>query len=192
MTCYAARQVRASAVDDGLDEDDATQAVMLKAFTKIDASLIKLIAHACKAERTARALDLATQLQLPKSLQGALRLANHYKLGALAERISKLMQARFDDVEDDVEEAPPPPAPAQRVAPPASRVSAPPPAAKPPTADDDADDDADDEENDGGGAGGAPPANPFAKGLAKPADTLKGPKRALPVTSLAGGKKLKK
>ena len=39
----------------------------------------------------------------------------------------------------------------------------------------------------------APFYHPFAKGVAKAADTHKGPKRALPVTAAAGGgKKLKK
>ena len=124
---------------------------------------------------------------------GALKLANHYKLGPLAERINKLMEGRFEDGdEEDVEMAPPPPAP--RVAPPASRVSAPPPAAKPTPADDEPDDGADaEDEGDGGEAAAKPPANPFAKGAAKGADTLKGPKRALPVTAaVGGGKKLKK
>ena len=48
-------------------------------------------------------------------------------------------------------------------------------------------------EGDGDAPAKGPPANPFAKGAAKGADTLKGPKRALPVTSaVGGGKKLKK
>lgn len=51
---------------------------------------LKLLAGACKAEKNARALDLATQLHLPKSLASALKLANHYKLGPLAERINKV------------------------------------------------------------------------------------------------------
>lgn len=65
---------------------------------------------ACKGERNARALDLVTQLRLPKSLVGAMKLANHYKLGPLAERISMLMEAKYEEGERaqaDVELAPP-------------------------------------------------------------------------------------
>jgi hypothetical protein len=73
------------------------QGHLLKGFTRLDASVLKLLAIACKHERNARALDLAMQLQLPKSLTGALKLANHYKLGSLADRIGRLMDARFEE-----------------------------------------------------------------------------------------------
>ena len=94
-------EFRAAAVDDGIADDDVTQEKLVKYFTKLDAQTLKLLAAACKAERTARALDLATQLQLPRSLTGALKLANHYKLGPLAERISKLMESRFEEGADE-------------------------------------------------------------------------------------------
>ena len=40
------------------------QAVLLDRFTKLDAITLKLFKEACRAERNARALDLATQLQV--------------------------------------------------------------------------------------------------------------------------------
>ena len=61
----------------------------MRLITKIDSLSLKLFQAANKAERNARALDLAMQLQLPKSIHGALKLANHFKLGQLAERITK-------------------------------------------------------------------------------------------------------
>ena len=72
---------------------------MLKGFSKLDSLSLKLLAAACKAERNARALDIAMQLQLPKSLDAAKRLANHYKMGPLSDRISKLMEKMHDEGE---------------------------------------------------------------------------------------------
>ena len=118
----------------------------------------------------ARALDLATTLQLPRSLSAALKLANHYKRGPLADRITRLMEARFGDGGDemeDVEEAPASHAGRLRArarAPPRRRRRSRPTAA----ADADADDE-DGNDEDGGAAGNgadAAPVNP-AKGANK-------------------------
>ena len=40
------------------------QDVLLKRFTKLDSITLKLFKEACERERNARALDLATQLQV--------------------------------------------------------------------------------------------------------------------------------
>ena len=75
---------------------------LLRSVTKNDSLNLKLLAAACKAERDApspggaRVLDLARQLQLPQSLTAAMKLANHYKLPSLAERISMMMPAKRD------------------------------------------------------------------------------------------------
>eukprot|EP00962_Isochrysis_galbana_P046818 scaffold18927_cov51-Isochrysis_galbana.AAC.1 len=61
----------------------------MRLITKMDSLALKLFSLANKTERNARALDIALQLQLPKSLHGALKLANHFKLGQLAERITR-------------------------------------------------------------------------------------------------------
>jgi hypothetical protein len=44
-----------------------------------DRALLKLFHAALKGEKVARALEVAAQLRLPASLQGALRLANHHR-----------------------------------------------------------------------------------------------------------------
>ena len=81
-------EMRSSAMAEGTDESEEVQRNLLRGFTKLDSLNLKLLAAACKAERNARALDLARQLQLPKSLTAAMKLANHYKLPSLAERES--------------------------------------------------------------------------------------------------------
>ena len=203
LSALLLNEYRSSVADDGTEDTPRVRDSVLRSLLKLDATVLKLVAAACKADRTARALDLVTQLQLPKSLTGALKLANHYRLGPLAERIARLMEQRFEDDDDaDVEEAPPPRAP-----PPPRARAAPPPAAAPPAAaadgdDGDADGDAAEEEEEGDADGGASPTaatNPFAKGgggagkaILKAAETHKGPKRSLPVTSAVGGKKLRK
>jgi len=108
MTQLLLDEYRAVAEDE--QDDEAVQARLLKGFTKLDGVTIKLMQHACRSERNARALDLATQLQLPKALQAALKIANHYKMAPLAERITLLMEAKFDDTEVDPELPPPKPA----------------------------------------------------------------------------------
>ena len=201
-------EYRASAADNGTDQDDVVQEAMVRGFTKLDASILKLMASACKHERNARALDLALELKLPKSLQGALKLANHYKLGPLADRISKLMEARFADGDEemdaaDVEEAPAAP-PRMLGARPAAAPPAAPAAAAPAPAPMRSEqqkkaaqeEDADDEHADDDGAHDAPrvPLNPFGKAnaasKAAAEATSKGPKRTLPVTAV-GAKKSK-
>ena len=89
-------EMRSSAMAEGTDESEEVQRNLLRGFTKLDSLNLKLLAAACKAERNARALDLARQLQLPKSLTAAMKLANHYKLPSLAERISMMMPAKRD------------------------------------------------------------------------------------------------
>ena len=55
------------AVEEENAEAPEVQDRLLKGFTRLDGVTLKLLAHACKSERNARALDLATQLQLPKA-----------------------------------------------------------------------------------------------------------------------------
>ena len=180
------------AVEEENADDDDVQARLLKGFMKLDGIILKLLAHACKAERNARALDLATQLQLPKSLAGAMKLANHYKLPALAERVTMLMEKKFDEGEDVDAEAPPPKPPPKAPAPKPAAVPLPPAAEKAAAAaaaapaDGDADDEEDEPMEEAGDAAenappqqvARPPINPFAKtSTAEPA------KSALDITA---------
>lgn len=57
----------------------------------MDSDLLKLIQIACTNDKTFRALDLTTLLQLPKSFDIAVRIAAHHRLVVLAE---KMMQAK--------------------------------------------------------------------------------------------------
>ena len=202
LSALMLNEYRSTAVDNGVDEDDAVQAELLKGFQKLDAAVLRLINVACKHERMARALDLITQLQLPKSLSAALRLANHYKQSALADRIGRLMEARFEDgvPEEDVEEAPkPPPRPVRPKAAPKEEAK---------EVEEETNGRDDDEEEAGnqeeGEAAARPPLNPFGaaakasnggKAVMAPMsgkETVKGPKRSFPVTAAAGGKKARK
>ena len=82
-----------SALAEGTDESEDVQRALLRGVTNIDCVNLKLFAAVCKAGHNARALNLARQLNLPKSLTAAMKLANHYKLPSLAERISMMMSA---------------------------------------------------------------------------------------------------
>tara|TARA_B100000524_G_scaffold338016_1_gene229126 strand:- start:1020 stop:2636 length:1617 start_codon:yes stop_codon:yes gene_type:complete len=101
-------EFRVTAEDEGVSDATETKEQLLRTLTKLDSVTIKLMAAAAKSERNARCLDLAMQLQLPKSLAAALKLANHYKLGPLAERITRLLEAKHDDavLDEDLEVAP--------------------------------------------------------------------------------------
>ncbi|CAL8470187.1 g9729 [Coccomyxa elongata] len=57
-----------------------------------DRTLLRVFHAALKAEKVARALEVAAQLALPVSLQGALRLATHHRAIALAERVQCLIE----------------------------------------------------------------------------------------------------
>ena len=180
---------------------------LLRSVTKNDSLNLKLLAAACKAERDApspggaRVLDLARQLQLPQSLTAAMKLANHYKLPSLAERISMMMSAKFDD-DDGGEDPELPPKPPPRAPPPQRTVAPEPPKEASRDADaDDADDDADADDDDDAPAAGGASVNPFAKGgahaaklaAAKGAEpgTSKAAKRKIPIAAGGGAKKIK-
>ena len=172
MTLLNMDEFRVCAAEEGLAEAEETQAQLMRAVTMLDSLALKLFSNACKMERNARALDLAVQLQLPKSLAGALKLANHFKLGPLADRITKLMQAKYDDleVEEDIEMPPPrQPARARSLAPPAPAPAAQPEPEQAAAPEEDADDEdaaeeADSEPDEPDEAPAArPSANPFAR-----------------------------
>ena len=208
LSALMLNEYRSAAVDEGTDEQTSVQDQLLRGFTKLDSATLKLINTACKHERNARALDLVTQLQLPKSLTGALKLANHYKLGPLAERIARLMEARFEEgaSDADVEEAPPQPtvrlaaARSSTAMLPASKgaAAAPEPAAPRAEQADDEDNQADETNEPSADlpATARAPLNPFSKTNKAVSDitieTSKGPKRTLPVTSAVGIKKSRK
>lgn len=66
----------------------------LKQTVDLDKLVITQIQASCKQDKLVRALDLCTSLQLLKSLEIAITIANHAKKADLAERISMLLQAK--------------------------------------------------------------------------------------------------
>ncbi|GAQ80939.1 hypothetical protein KFL_000660340 [Klebsormidium nitens] len=73
--------------------------------TALDRNLVRQMAAACAGDNAVRALELASQLVLHKSLEGARLYASTLRMGALADRISALQQDQMD-----AEASRPPPA----------------------------------------------------------------------------------
>ena len=61
---------------------------------QVHRDLVRLFAAACKADRQERALELARRMTLKSGLEAALKLANGFRLVALAERVAEAIQAR--------------------------------------------------------------------------------------------------
>ncbi|GLI69517.1 hypothetical protein VaNZ11_014153 [Volvox africanus] len=68
--------------------------LLLRGQAEQDRALLKAFQRVVKGERHARALEMAAQLNMFKSLEGALTLANHHQARGLAERISVFMASR--------------------------------------------------------------------------------------------------
>lgn len=66
----------------------------------VDKSLLQLIQTACKADKLARALDLATLLASTKSIESAAQIASFYHLPGLQEKISALREVKEDELDD--------------------------------------------------------------------------------------------
>ena len=66
----------------------------------VDKALLQLIQTACKADKLARALDLATLLASTKSIESAAQIANFYHLPGLKEKISALRAVKEDELDD--------------------------------------------------------------------------------------------
>mmetsp|Transcript_11964 Transcript_11964/g.30163 ORF Transcript_11964/g.30163 Transcript_11964/m.30163 type:complete len:310 (+) Transcript_11964:806-1735(+) len=72
--------------------DDVTDAE-----TEVDRCLLKLIEEACKANKATRALDLASRLNLSKSFEFGVKVANFYKMPQLAERMVLVAKTKVAD-----------------------------------------------------------------------------------------------
>lgn len=57
----------------------ALQEQIREAEDKIDKKLLRMFQSAVKAEKVVRALEVASQLRAVRSLEGALKLANHHR-----------------------------------------------------------------------------------------------------------------
>lgn len=73
-----------------LQQDLATAEVAL------DRCLLKLFNVALRADKLQQALEVASQLQQQKAVEGAIQLANHNRQPALSDRIATFLQNRLD------------------------------------------------------------------------------------------------
>ena len=71
----------------------ASADALREAHAASDKASLRLFHAACKAERPARAADVAATLHLSSSMHGALKLANALGQGALAQRVTSLIEA---------------------------------------------------------------------------------------------------
>jgi chromosome transmission fidelity protein 4 len=75
------------------DVSGASADALREAHAASDKASLRLFHAACKAERPARAADVAAMLHLSSSMHGALKLANALQQGALAQRVTSLIEA---------------------------------------------------------------------------------------------------
>ena len=84
-----------SSPEEGGGEEGAELAIAA-AEAAADRALLRAFHAALKARALERALEAAGRLCLTRSLEGALKLANHHRVPALAERVSALLSARLE------------------------------------------------------------------------------------------------
>ena len=78
------------------DPAAAAELAVAAAEAAADRALLRAFHAALKARALERALEAAGRLCLTRSLEGALKLANHHRVPALAERVSALLSARLE------------------------------------------------------------------------------------------------
>lgn len=88
--------------------DEAAAADAEQAEKELDGALLKLYHAALKTNRLPRALGIAGRMGIAHSLEGALKLANHYRVPALADKISTLLQSRLELEAAELEASPEP------------------------------------------------------------------------------------
>eukprot|EP00842_Homolaphlyctis_polyrhiza_P002193 jgi/Hompol1/2975/HPOL_003097-RA len=79
---------------DGNDDDGDDEKTRLGRVA-LDKTALQLIQAACQSERVQRALDLCLMLHNIKSIEGAIKLAVHFHLPALAERMNSIKEQRY-------------------------------------------------------------------------------------------------
>ena len=82
-------------VEGGEGSSKVEQAVSAAEFA-LDRSLLKLFNAAVRGDRLQQALEAACQLSQVKSVEGAIKLANHNRQTALADRIAMFLQTRLE------------------------------------------------------------------------------------------------
>jgi len=79
----------------GESSSDAEQGVAASEVA-LDRCLLKLFNAAVRGDRLQQALEAACQLSQARSLEGAIKLANHNRQTALADRIALFLQTRLE------------------------------------------------------------------------------------------------
>jgi chromosome transmission fidelity protein 4 len=74
----------------------ALEATLRKAQVEADRASVKLFAKLVAADRQARALEVAAGLHTEAAFEGARRIAQHHRLGPLAEQVEALMQRKAE------------------------------------------------------------------------------------------------
>lgn len=74
----------------------AVEQAVSAAEVALDQTLLKLFHAAVRGDRLQQALEAACQLSQVKSLEGAIKLANHNRQTALANRIAVFLQTRLE------------------------------------------------------------------------------------------------
>lgn len=92
----AAAGMPVSSETEGGDGVSSPDLAIAAAEAAADRALLRAFHASLKARALERALEAAGRLCLTRSLEGALKLANHHRAPALAERVSALLSARLE------------------------------------------------------------------------------------------------
>lgn len=90
------RELQVSIATHGPTHDSVSEAreELQEAEILLDKALLKLFEEACRSDCAMRALDIASRLQLDKSSEIAFRVADHYKLTNLTQRLEMVLVSR--------------------------------------------------------------------------------------------------
>ncbi|SAM04997.1 hypothetical protein [Absidia glauca] len=80
---------------DATDSADQYESELGQADLDMDKALLQLIQLACKSEKLTRALDLANALHLSRSVDAAIQIASHHRLGTLADKFTEVKEVNF-------------------------------------------------------------------------------------------------
>jgi len=80
--------------DSPVDQVDEMQNEMMTAKINVDKAILRLFEEACRGNRAIRALDLASRLQIDKSSEIAFRVASHFKMSNLTQRLEVIIEVK--------------------------------------------------------------------------------------------------
>lgn len=86
--------------DDDSDSDESLE----RAQMEVEKCLLFMVEEACRAGKGTRALDFVARLRSPVGFEQASRVANHYRMQALAERVSVVAKAKLAQIQAEEEE----------------------------------------------------------------------------------------